>query len=113
MSVFSKEFFGFLHFLAYLASNFGKVLKHFIQRDEYDMVVMGKQSIDDDYNQTGQMLAGLLNWPQATFASKVNQNIPKSDLEVSDPSFFSIRSILAILSVRWRGRSMEGSRPWP
>ena len=35
------------------------------------MVLMGKQSIDDDYNQTGQMAAGLLNWPQATFASNV------------------------------------------
>lgn len=35
---------------------------------------MGKQSVDDDCNQTGQILAGLLNWPQATFASKVDIN---------------------------------------
>ena len=36
------------------------------------MVLLGKQAIDDDANQTGQMLAGLLNWPQATFASKID-----------------------------------------
>jgi electron transfer flavoprotein beta subunit len=35
---------------------------------------LGKQSVDDDSNQTGQILAGLLNWPQATFASKVEIN---------------------------------------
>ncbi len=35
------------------------------------MVILGKQAIDDDNNQTGQMLAALLNWPQGTFASKV------------------------------------------
>jgi electron transfer flavoprotein beta subunit len=35
------------------------------------LVILGKQAIDDDSNQTGQMLAGLLNWPQATFASKI------------------------------------------
>ena len=49
-----------------------KILEHLVNRDSFDMVVMGKQSIDDDYNQTGQMLAGMLNWPQATFASKVS-----------------------------------------
>jgi len=42
---------------------------------------MGKQSIDDDYNQTGQMLAGMLNWPQATFASKVTLNEGSVDVE--------------------------------
>src|SRR5207237_8098394 len=36
-----------------------------------DMVLMGEQAVDDDYNQAGQMLAGLLDWPQATFASKI------------------------------------------
>ena len=36
------------------------------------MVFLGKQAIDDDCNQTGQMLAAILNWPQGTFASKVN-----------------------------------------
>jgi electron transfer flavoprotein alpha/beta subunit len=41
------------------------------QREKADMVIVGKQSIDADSCQTGQMLAGLLNWPQCTFASSV------------------------------------------
>lgn len=41
------------------------------QKDGVDLVIMGKQAIDDDAGQTGQMLAGLMNWPQATFASKL------------------------------------------
>ncbi len=42
---------------------------------------MGKQAIDDDCNQTGQMLAAILNWPQATFASKIN--VKEKTLEVT------------------------------
>lgn len=38
------------------------------------MVLLGKQSVDDDCNQTGQILAGILGWPQATFASKIDIN---------------------------------------
>ncbi|KAJ8662724.1 hypothetical protein O0I10_001688 [Lichtheimia ornata] len=41
------------------------------EENKPDLFILGKQAIDDDSNQTGQMLAGLLNWPQATFASKV------------------------------------------
>ncbi|KAG0238637.1 electron transfer flavoprotein beta-subunit [Mortierella sp. GBAus27b] len=48
-----------------------KLLKAVVDKEKPDMVILGKQAIDDDSNQTGQMLAGLLNWPQATFASKV------------------------------------------
>lgn len=48
-----------------------KLLKHIIITEEPDLILMGKQAIDDDYNQTGQMLAGLLGYPQATFASKI------------------------------------------
>jgi electron transfer flavoprotein beta subunit len=48
-----------------------KLIKYFATKEKVDMIVMGKQSIDDDYNQTGQMTAALLGWPQATFASKV------------------------------------------
>lgn len=48
-----------------------KILKKIIEAENPDLVIMGKQSIDDDSNQTGQMLAALLNWGQATFASKV------------------------------------------
>ena len=48
-----------------------KVLKALVDRDGSTLVVLGKQAIDDDCNQTGQMLAALLGWPQGTFASKV------------------------------------------
>ncbi len=48
-----------------------KVLKSIVDREQPDVVLMGKQAIDDDANQAGQMLAALLEWPQATFASKV------------------------------------------
>jgi electron transfer flavoprotein beta subunit len=48
-----------------------KLLKAIAAKESPQLVVMGKQAIDDDNNQTGQMLAALLGWPQATFASKV------------------------------------------
>lgn len=48
-----------------------KLLKAVVEKEQPQLVVLGKQAIDDDSNQTGQMLAALLNWPQATFASKV------------------------------------------
>ena len=48
-----------------------KLLKKIVEKESPRLVIMGKQAIDDDSNQTGQMLAALLNWSQATFASKV------------------------------------------
>ncbi|KAI9751134.1 MAG: hypothetical protein M4579_006186 [Chaenotheca gracillima] len=48
-----------------------KLLKEVVAKENRNLVILGKQSIDDDANQTGQMLAGLLGWPQATQASKV------------------------------------------
>src|SRR5207248_8610102 len=48
-----------------------KLLKAFCQKESPQLVIMGKQANDDDSNQTGQMLAALLGWPQATFASKI------------------------------------------
>lgn len=48
-----------------------KILKAIVEQESPKMVIMGKQAIDDDNNQTGQMLAGLLAWPQGTFASEV------------------------------------------
>jgi len=48
-----------------------KLLKAITAKENPQLVIMGKQAIDDDNNQTGQMLAALLGWPQATFASKV------------------------------------------
>ena len=49
-----------------------KILKKVVEKEKPDMVFLGKQAIDDDCNQTGQMLAAMLNWPQGTFTSKVN-----------------------------------------
>ena len=48
-----------------------KILKAVVENEKPDMVFLGKQAIDDDSNQTGQMLAALLGWGQATFASKI------------------------------------------
>ncbi len=48
-----------------------KLLKALCDKEQPQLVILGKQAIDDDSNQTGQMLAALLGWPQATFASKV------------------------------------------
>ena len=48
-----------------------KVLKALVEKEEPGLVILGKQAIDDDSNQTGQMLSALLGWPQATFASGV------------------------------------------
>ena len=48
-----------------------KILKAVVDRESPDIVIAGKQAIDDDCNQTGQMLAGLLGWPQGTFVSKL------------------------------------------
>ena len=48
-----------------------KILKSIVEQQQPELVLLGKQAIDDDANQTAQMLAGLLDWPQATFASKL------------------------------------------
>jgi len=48
-----------------------KLLKALVERDKPDLVILGKQAIDDDANQTGQMLSALLGWAQGTFASKL------------------------------------------
>jgi len=48
-----------------------KLLKAVVEKESPGLVILGKQAIDDDANQTGQMLAALLDWPQAVFASKV------------------------------------------
>ncbi|MCB1591404.1 MAG: electron transfer flavoprotein subunit beta/FixA family protein [Alphaproteobacteria bacterium] len=61
-----------------------KILKALVEKENPDLIIMGKQSIDDDSNQTGQMLAALLGWPQGTFASK---------LEIGDGSVKVTREI--------------------
>ena len=51
-----------------------KILKAIVEKEQPDMVLLGKQAIDDDSNQTGQMLSALLNWPQGCFISKLGVN---------------------------------------
>ena len=58
-----------------------KILQKIVEKEKPDLVFMGKQAIDDDCNQTGQMLSALLNWPQATFASKIE--VKENSLEVT------------------------------
>src|SRR5216110_1111862 len=57
-----------------------KLLKAVVDKESPELVIIGKQAIDDDCNQTGQMLAALLGWPQATFASKVVINDGRAEV---------------------------------
>jgi electron transfer flavoprotein beta subunit len=52
--------------------NIAKILKQIVLNEKPDLILLGKQAIDDDANQVGQMLAGMLNYPQGTFISKLN-----------------------------------------
>jgi electron transfer flavoprotein beta subunit len=94
-----------------------KVLKAIAEAEKPGLIIMGKQAIDDDCNQTGQMLAALLGWPQGTFASKValdgealmvtrevdgglqtvKLNIPAivtTDLRLNEPRYASLPNIM-------------------
>lgn len=94
-----------------------KILKAVINEEQPQLVIMGKQSIDDDSNQTGQMLAALLGWAQATFASKVeitdgkaivtreidggletiSMNLPSiitTDLRLNEPRYAALPNIM-------------------
>ena len=51
--------------------NVAKIISSIAKNENFDLMILGKQAIDDDMNATGQMIAALLDWPQATFASKV------------------------------------------
>lgn len=57
-----------------------KILKALVEKEKPDLVLLGKQAIDDDANQTGQMLSALLDWPQGTFISKLDINGTKADV---------------------------------
>jgi electron transfer flavoprotein beta subunit len=57
-----------------------KLLKAIVAKESPELIILGKQAIDDDANQTGQMLAGLLGWSQGTFASKVSLGEGKVDV---------------------------------
>ena len=94
-----------------------KILKKIVEKEKPDLVFLGKQAIDDDCNQTGQMLAAMLNWPQGTFASKIEHkdnvievtrevdegletiqiNLPAiitCDLRLNEPRFASLPNIM-------------------
>lgn len=94
-----------------------KILKEVVAKESPEMVIMGKQSIDGDNNQSGQMLAALLDWPQGTFASEVNVNdgnvavtreidggletvalnlpaVVTTDLRLNEPRFASLPNIM-------------------
>ncbi len=94
-----------------------KILKEIVAKESPEMVIMGKQSIDGDNNQSGQMLAALLDWPQGTFASEINVSDGKvavtreidggletleltlpavvtSDLRLNEPRFASLPNIM-------------------
>ena len=94
-----------------------KILQKIVDKEKPDLVFMGKQAIDDDCNQTGQMLSALLDWPQATFASKIEvkdrklevvreidegletieTNIPSivtCDLRLNEPRYASLPNIM-------------------
>ncbi|BBK40213.1 electron transfer flavoprotein subunit beta [Allostella vacuolata] len=57
-----------------------KLLKAVCEQEQPGLVILGKQAIDDDANQTGQMLAALLGWPQATFASRIKVDGDKAEV---------------------------------
>ncbi len=61
-----------------------KILKSIIEKESPGLVILGKQAIDDDCNQTGQMLSALLDWPQSTFVS---------NLELNDKKIISVREV--------------------
>ena len=77
-----------------------KLLKALVEKEAPDLVILGKQAIDDDSNQTGQMLAALLDWPQGTFASGIELSDGKAKvvrevdggletIEISTPAVIS------------------------
>ena len=94
-----------------------KLLRALVDRESPELVILGKQAIDDDSNQTGQMLAALLGWPQATFASElelgdgtakvireidggletIDINLPAivtTDLRLNEPRYASLPNIM-------------------
>ena len=60
-----------------------KILKALADKHKADLIICGKQAIDDDASQVGGMLAGLLGWPQAQFASKVDIKDGEKEAEVA------------------------------
>jgi electron transfer flavoprotein beta subunit len=117
-----------------------KLLKAIVDKEQPKLVILGKQAIDDDSNQTGQMLAALLGWPQATFASKVEVGaesvqvtreidggletlslplpaVVTTDLRLNEPRYATLPNIMKAkkkpLETVQAGRSGRGCEPAP
>ncbi|MBY3116886.1 electron transfer flavoprotein subunit beta/FixA family protein [Rhizobium laguerreae] len=74
-----------------------KILKAVADAEQPGLIISGKQAIDDDSNQTGQMLAALMGIAQATFASKIEINLPAvvtTDLRLNEPRYASLPNIM-------------------
>ncbi|MFI4962465.1 MAG: electron transfer flavoprotein subunit beta/FixA family protein [Legionellales bacterium] len=110
--------------------NIAKIFKKIVEDEQPGLVLMGKQAIDGDNNQTPQMLAGLLDWPQATFASKVHYNgthlevtreidggletlkvelpaVVSADLRLNEPRYASLPNIMRAKSKRMDAVNLE------
>ena len=97
--------------------NIAKIISSVAKKENVDLMILGKQAIDDDMNATSQMVAALLNWPQATFASKIEivdkivkvsrevdggienieVNLPaviSTDLRLNEPRYASLPNIM-------------------
>lgn len=106
-----------------------KIFQKIVTENAFQLVLLGKQAIDDDCNQVGQMLAGLLNWPQATYASKIEYadkhvivtrevdggletvkvSLPAvitADLRLNKPRFVSLPNIMKAKSKPLKTRSL-------
>jgi len=84
--------------------NIAKIISSIAKKENIDLMILGKQAIDDDMNATSQMVAALLNWPQATFASKIEiiDKVAKVSREV-DGGIENIEVILpAVISTDLR-----------
>ncbi len=110
-----------------------KMLKAIVEAEQPGLVIMGKQAIDDDMNATGQMLAALLNWPQGTFANKVEiagdtinvtreidgglqtvalkaPAIVTTDLRLNEPRYASLPNIMKAKKEADRREDTRGAR---
>ena len=115
-----------------------KILKGVVEAEGPEIVILGKQAIDDDCNQTGQMLAALLGWPQATFTSKLEPGageaqitreidgglqmltvklpaVVTTDLRLNQPRYASLPNIMKAKKSRWMRRRppITASAPQP
>ena len=92
-----------------------KLLKALVDKEQPQLIILGKQAIDDDANQTGQMLAALADLPQATFASRVELAADKVSVTIRDSSGKVVRTMQAGAletgshPLAWDGKADDGS----